>query len=64
MAGANEDLKNSAVLLETVFDGDQIARFQEERRRAGAGSLVRQLVESAQAPAVQEVTADGGAGAA
>lgn len=63
MAGANEDLKNSAVLLETVFDGDQLARFQEERRRAGAGSLVRQLVESAQAPAVQEVTADGGAGA-
>jgi hypothetical protein len=64
LAGANPDLANSSVLLETVFDGDQIGRIVEERKRASAGSLVRQLVESAQAPAAQEVTADGGTEAA
>lgn len=63
LAGANPDLANSPVLLETVFDGNQIARFTQERKTAAAGSLVRELVASAQAPAAQEVT-DGGAGAA
>lgn len=60
LAGANEDLKNSPVLLETVFDGDQIARFAEERKTANASSLVRSLVDSARAPLATEVT-DGGA---
>jgi hypothetical protein len=64
LAGANPDLASSPVLLETVFDSDQVARFTEERKRTNAGSLVRELVASAQAPAVQEVAADGGAGAA
>jgi len=63
LAGANPELASSPVLLETVFDSDQIARFTQERKQAAAGSLVRELVASAHAPAVQEVT-DGGAGAA
>lgn len=62
LAGANPELASSPVLLETVFDSDQIVRFTQERKQAAAGSLVRELVQSAQAP--QEVTADGGAGAA
>jgi hypothetical protein len=62
LAGANEDLKNSPVLLETVFDDDQITRFTDERKRTAAVSLVQDLISSARAP--QEVTADGGAGAA
>lgn len=61
LAGANPDLASSPVLLETVFDDDQIGRFLDERKRAAAPSLVRDLVESARAP--QEVVADGGAGA-
>jgi len=60
LAGANEDLKNSSVLLETVFDDDQIKRFTDERKRETASSLVRDLVASRRP---QEVTADGGAGA-
>jgi len=63
LAGSNPELANSPVLLETVFDGDQIARILDERKSANAGSLVRSLVDSARAPLVQEVT-DGGAGAA
>ena len=62
LAGANEDLKNSAVLLETVFDDDQISRFADERKRAAGGSLVQQIVAAAQAP--REVITDGGSGAA
>lgn len=63
LAGANPELASSPVLLETVFDSDQVERFQEERKRAGATSLVRELVAAAQSPAPQEVTADGGSGA-
>ncbi|TLM87217.1 phage portal protein [Pseudarthrobacter sp. NamE5] len=61
MAGANKDLKNSSVLLETVFDDDQIARFTDERKRASGASLVQQMLAATQAP--REVT-DGGAGTA
>jgi hypothetical protein len=61
LAGANEDLKNSPVLLETVFDDDQVERIVDERKRSAAGSLIQSLVASAQAQATQGVAADGGA---
>lgn len=61
LAGANEDLKNSPVLLETVFDDDQVERMVDERKRSAAGSLIQSLVASAQAQATQGVAADGGA---
>lgn len=44
LAGANPDLASSPVLLETVFDGDQVARFTEERRRAANGSMLSQIL--------------------
>jgi len=50
LAGANPDLANSPVLLETVFDGDQIARFTEERKRAHTGGVLQSLIASAQSP--------------
>jgi hypothetical protein len=62
LAGANEDLKNSSVLLETVFDEDRIERIEAERTRAQAGTALTQLLAARQP--TQEVTADGGAGIA
>lgn len=55
IAGANPDLANSDVLLETVFDPEQIERLRAERAKANAGSLVDRLLK------VPEVTdgADG-----
>ena len=63
LAGANEDLKNSPVLLETVFDEDQVERFQSERSRAQANNLLSQLLAQ-RAPAVEGELVDGGAGVA
>ncbi|WP_336715348.1 phage portal protein [Arthrobacter sp. USHLN218] len=53
LAGANEDLKNSPVLLETVFDDDQVERITEDQRRAQAGtSLLAALRQAPEVPAV------------
>lgn len=58
LAGANEDLKNSSVLLETVFPEDKIERIVDERKKAQAGTALTQLLASRTAP-TQEVTPDG-----
>lgn len=63
LAGANPELANSAVLLETVFDEDQVERIVDERKKAAAGTRLDALVASARQPA-QEVVADGGSGIA
>lgn len=44
LSGANPDLASSPVLLETVFDGEQVARIVEERKRAANGSMLSQLI--------------------
>lgn len=44
MAGSNPELGMSSVLLETVFDDDQVERIQVERTRSQAGGLVSQLL--------------------
>jgi len=62
LVGANPELANSSVLLETVFDDDQVERFQDERRRNQAPGVLSQLLASRQPAPTQEVTADGGAG--
>lgn len=54
LAGANPDLASSPVLLETVFDGDQVARVVDERKRARTGSALNQLLQRAE---TQEVPA-------
>lgn len=59
LAGANPELANSAVLLETVFDEDQVERITDERRRANAGTTLTQLLASRTAPS-QEVATNGG----
>jgi len=61
LVGANPELANSSVLLETVFDEDQVERFQDERRRNQGGTVLSQLL-AARTPATQEVAANGGAG--
>jgi len=61
LAGANEDLKNSSVLLETVFDEDRVERIVDERKRAQGGTVLTQLLASRTAP-TQEVVPNGGAG--
>ena len=62
LAGANEDLKSSSVLLETVFDDDQVARIEEERTRGQSQANRMALIEAARARVtLQEVPADGGA---
>jgi hypothetical protein len=58
LAGANPELASSPVLLETVFDGDQVTRFLDERKRAQAGNTLSQLLASRQP--TQEVVPDGG----
>ncbi|MCC3277525.1 phage portal protein [Arthrobacter sp. zg-Y20] len=57
MAGSNPELAMSSVLLETVFDDDQVDRIQAERKREQSGSLVSQLLASRTTP---EVPVDGG----
>lgn len=49
LAGANEDLKNSPVLLETVFAEDKIERILDERKRAQSGGVLAQLLGGATA---------------
>jgi hypothetical protein len=44
LAGANPDLSNSPVLLETVFTEDKIERILDERKRAQAGGALAQLL--------------------
>ena len=61
LAGANPELANSAVLLETVFDEDQVERIVDERKRAQAPGVLTQLLASRAQP-TQEVATDGGAG--
>jgi hypothetical protein len=62
LVGANPELANSSVLLETVFDEDQVERFQDELRRKQAPGVLSQLLASRPAAPTQEVVADGGAG--
>ena len=61
LAGANPELANSAVLLETVFDEDQVERIVDERKRNQAPGVLSQLLASRPQP-TQEVATDGGAG--
>ena len=49
LAGANEELASSAVLLETVFDDDQVERITEERKRGQAGGLLQQILSGSPA---------------
>jgi len=63
MAGANEDLKSSPVLLETVFNDDQITRILDERRRAAGPGLIASLLGAGAAgaegdPAVDQAKSD------
>jgi hydrogenase maturation factor len=44
LAGANPELASSPVLLETIFDEDQIERILDERKRAAAGGALAQLL--------------------
>ena len=44
LAGAVPDLVYSDVMLETVFDSDQVERLQEYRTRAAAGDSLRALL--------------------
>jgi hypothetical protein len=66
LAGANPDLASSSVLLETVFDPDQVARIQADRRRSAVSQLVSGIQEKLTAadssPEVQAVAAARGAG--
>jgi hypothetical protein len=64
LAGANEDLANSDVLLETVLDEDQVERFKTERARSQANGLLDQLLAQTAPPANEGVTVNGGTGAA
>jgi hypothetical protein len=50
LAGANPDLANSPVLLETVFDEDQVERILDERKTAQAGARLDALVAAATNP--------------
>lgn len=53
LAGANDDLKSSPVLLETVFDEDQVARIQDDRRRSRTTANLSLL--ASQAPTTEAV---------
>jgi len=58
LAGANPDLASSPVLLETIFDEDQVDRILDERKKAQAGGALMQLLAAQKAPA-QEVVPNG-----
>jgi hypothetical protein len=60
LAGANEDLKNSPVLLETVFAEDKIERIVDERKRLNAGGALSQILAARTAAPTQEVVPNGG----
>lgn len=51
LAGANPELASSPVLLETIFDEDQVDRILDERRKAAAGGALAQLLGNTQAGA-------------
>lgn len=57
LAGGSPDLAMSTVLLETVFDDDQVERIQVERKRSQSSGLVAQLLANRTTP---EVPVDGG----
>lgn len=62
-AGSDPALAQSSVLLETVFDEDQVIRIQEERGRTQSQASRMALIAAAASRAPQpqqEVTADGG----
>lgn len=65
IAGANPEIASSAVLLETVFDEDQVERLVEDKKKAAAGARLDALVAAAKPPAVpaqpQEVVPNGDA---
>jgi hypothetical protein len=44
LAGANPELASSPVLLETIFDEDQVDRILDERKKAAAGGALAQLL--------------------
>jgi len=58
LAGANPDLASSPVLLETIFDEDQVDRILDERKKAQAGGALMQLLAQKPAP-TQEVVPNG-----
>jgi hypothetical protein len=55
LAGANPDLVNSSVLLETVFDEDQIERIESERTKAQAGTALDAILAARQQPATPQI---------
>jgi hypothetical protein len=57
LAGANDDLKSSPVLLETVFDEDQVARIQDDRRRSRSTANLSLLASQAPTTEVVDVAA-------
>jgi hypothetical protein len=57
LAGANPELASSDVLLETVFDEDQVARLQVERRRARTSAQLSLLASQAPTAEVVDVEA-------
>jgi hypothetical protein len=58
-AGADPDLAKSSVLLETIFDEDQVKRIQADRTRAQAGGLLSQLIANKPAPPVTPAVPEG-----
>lgn len=44
LAGGAPELASSSVLLETVFDDDQVERIRGEQNAAGAGDLISQIL--------------------
>jgi hypothetical protein len=59
LAGANADLANSPVLLETVFTEDKIERIVDERKQGQARTALTQILANRTAP-TQEVIPNGG----
>jgi len=69
LAGANPELASSPVLLETIFDEDQVGRILDERKTEQAGARLDALVAAATKPPpvtpaqpaqIQGVVANGG----
>lgn len=58
-AGADPDLAKSSVLLETIFDEDQVKRIQADRTRAQAGGLLSQLIANKPAQPVTPAVPEG-----
>ena len=58
-AAADPELGKSSVLLETIFDHDQVDRIQADRTRSQAGGLLSQLIGNQTAPPVTPVVTEG-----